>query len=122
MIERRVFSKSPTPNSPGPNPAPGPQPGEEGEIAVSKTLVDAGSGPTPTETFRIEVKNLSGVTASYVVVTDQPSPGLVVVSAEPSAGGSCVDTGQYACTFADIPAHGEATVVVKAKDYGGDSG
>jgi len=116
-----LFSKSPTPSppGPGPNPGPGPQPGENAEISVSKTLVDAGSGPTPTETYRIEVKNNSGVTASDVVVTDQPGPGLAILSVEPGADATCVHLDLYVCTFPTIPAHGEATVIVKAKDYGG---
>ncbi|OJU84337.1 MAG: hypothetical protein BGO11_16470 [Solirubrobacterales bacterium 70-9] len=118
-----LFSKEPTPPAPGPgpepNPGPGPQPGEDAETSVSKTLVDPGTGPTPTETYQISVKNDSGVTASHVVVTDQPGPGLAVTSAEPSAGGSCLKADQYICTFDSIPAHGEATVIVKAKNYGG---
>jgi uncharacterized repeat protein (TIGR01451 family) len=114
-----LFSKAPPPNPPGPEPGPGPQPGEAAEISVSKTLVSTGSGPTPTDTYRITVQNLSGVAASNVVVTDQPGPGLVVVSAEPSAGGTCVEATFWSCTFISIPAHGQATVVVGAKDYGG---
>jgi len=111
------YSRSPSP--PGPEPGPGPQPGEDAEITVAKTLVSTGSGPTPTSVYRIEVRNLSGATASNVVVTDQPGPGLVIVAAEPSAGGTCMRTDLYVCTFASIPAHGEATVMVTAKDYGG---
>lgn len=114
-----LFSKSPPPSPPGPEPGPAAEPGEDAEISVSKTLVDAGSGPTPTGTYRIEVKNLSGVDATNVVVTDQPGPGLVVISVEPSAGGTCIQADLHSCTFASIPAHGEATVTVKAKDYGG---
>ncbi len=110
-----LFSKEPAP----PNPGPGPQPGEDAEVAVTKTLVSAGSGPTPTDVYRIEIKNLSGVTASNVVVTDQPGSGLVVLTAEPSAGGTCLKTGEYVCSFASIPPHGEATVIVTAKVYGG---
>lgn len=112
-----LFSKSPTP--PGPEPGPGPQPGEDAEIVVTKALVSEGSGPVPTDTYKISVMNQSRASASNVVVTDQPGPGLVVVSAEPSAGGTCVHDSQYSCSFASIPAHGEATVTVKAKDYGG---
>jgi uncharacterized repeat protein (TIGR01451 family) len=111
---------SATPPTPPP-PGPGPQPGETAEVAVEKTLVHSGSGPVPTELYRIAVKNLSGVTASHVVVTDQPGPGLVVVSADPSAGGSCLHAAQYECFFDSIPPFGEAIVFVKAKDYGGVS-
>jgi uncharacterized repeat protein (TIGR01451 family) len=113
-----LFSKAPTPEPPG----PGPNPGEDAEIVVSKALVDAGSGPTPTETYRIAVQNVSAFTASHVVVTDQPGPGLAIISVDPSAGGTCVHADQYSCTFDSIPAHGEATVIVKAKNYaGGDT-
>jgi uncharacterized repeat protein (TIGR01451 family) len=114
-----LFTPGPAPQpSPGPAPEPG---GEAAEIAVSKTLVSAGTGPVPTDVYRIEVRNLSGVTASGVVVTDEPGPGLVIVAAEPSAGGSCVQATQYICSFDSIEPHGEATVTVKAKDYGGGS-
>lgn len=118
-----LFSKSPGPNppgpGPGPKPAPGPQPGENADVSVAKTLVSTGSGPTPTSLYRIAIANLSGVTATNVVVTDQPGPGLVVVAVEPSEGGTCLRADRYICTFASIPAHGTATVMVKAKDYGG---
>jgi uncharacterized repeat protein (TIGR01451 family) len=114
-----LFTPTPTtPPAPTP-PAPGPQPGEAAEVAVEKVLVHTGTGPVPTELYRIAVKNLSGVTASHVVVTDQPGPGLVVVSAEPSAGGACLHAAQYECVFDSIPPFGEATVLVKTKDYGG---
>lgn len=103
----------PTPPSVGPGPAPG----ESAEIAVEKTLVKSGSGSVPTDVYLITVRNLSGVTASHVVVTDQPGPGLAIVSAEPSAGGTCLHVGQYECIFDSIPPHGEATVRVKVKDY-----
>ncbi|MBS1879786.1 MAG: DUF11 domain-containing protein [Actinobacteria bacterium] len=109
-----LFTPGPTPTPPGP-PV---EPGETADIAVTKTLISAGSGPTPTKVFRIGVKNLSGVTATNVVVTDEPGPGLVPIRAEPSSG-QCVHTGQYACAFPSIPPHGEATVIVTAKDYGG---
>ena len=79
----------------------------------------SGSGPVPTDLYRIAVKNLSGPTASGVVVTDEPGPGLVIVSAEPSTGGSCLRAAQYECIFESIAPHAEATVIVKAKDYGG---
>jgi uncharacterized repeat protein (TIGR01451 family) len=105
----------PTPTPPGAIPVPG----ESAEIAVQKTLIRSGSGPVPTDVYRIAVKNLSGVTASQVVVTDEPGPGLVVVSAEPSTGGTCLRAAQYECIFESIAPHGEATVLVKAKDYGG---
>ncbi len=95
------------------------QPGEAVEIAVQKTLIRSGSGPVPTDVYRIAVKNLSGTTASDVVVTDEPGSGLVIVSAEPSTGGSCLRAGQYECIFESIAPHAEATVIVKAKDYGG---
>ncbi|MBN9570492.1 MAG: DUF11 domain-containing protein, partial [Alphaproteobacteria bacterium] len=88
---------------------------EDAEIAVSKTLVSTGAGPTPISIYRIAVKNLSGVAATNVVGTDEPGPGLVIISAEPSEGGTCVHTSVYSCTFSSIPAHGEATVIVKAK-------
>jgi uncharacterized repeat protein (TIGR01451 family) len=108
------------PTTPAPTPpAPGPEPGEAAEVEVEKTLLHSGSGPVPTELYRIAVKNLSGVTASHVVVTDQPGPGLVVISADPSAGGACLHAAQYECAFESIPPFGEATVLVKAKDYGG---
>jgi len=113
-----LFSKPP-PNPPGPEPGPGPRPGEGAEIAVSKKLVDPGSGPTPTETYRIAVKNLSGATASDVVVTDQPGPGLTILSVDPGPSGTCIHDDRYTCTFSAIPGHGEATVIVKAKNYGG---
>jgi uncharacterized repeat protein (TIGR01451 family) len=108
----------PTPPNPTP-PGPGPQPGEAVEIAVHKTLIRSGSGPVPTDVYRIEVQNLSGTTASGVVVTDEPGPGLVIVSAETSTGGSCLRAAQYECIFESIAPHAEATVIVKAKDYGG---
>lgn len=116
-----LFSRSPAPNppGPGPKPAPGPQPGEDAEIAVAKTLVSTGTGPTPISTYRISVKNLSGVTATNVVGIDEPGPGLVILSAEPSEGATCIHDVVYSCTFSSIPAHGEATVIVKARDYGG---
>jgi uncharacterized repeat protein (TIGR01451 family) len=115
FVNRFTPSPNPTP------PAPGPQPGEAAELAVEKTLVHSGSGATPTELYRIAVKNLSGVSASGVVVTDQPGPGLVVVSAEPSTGGTCMQAVQYECGFDSIAPFGEATVLVKTKDYGGDT-
>jgi uncharacterized repeat protein (TIGR01451 family) len=113
-----LFTPPTTTSTPTP-PGPGPKPGEAAEITVEKELVHTGSGPVPTELYRISVKNLSGVTASHVVVTDQPGPGLVVVSAKPSAGGACLHAAQYECSFESIPAFGEATVLVKTKDYGG---
>jgi uncharacterized repeat protein (TIGR01451 family) len=114
----------PGPTPPGPTPTTpgsGPTPGEAVEIAVQKTLIRSGSGAVPTDVYRITVKNLSAATASNVVVTDQSGPGLVIVSAKPSAGGSCVRDVQYECGFESIPGFGEATVLVKAKDYGGGS-
>jgi len=116
-----LFTAGPTPGPTPTPPGPGPQPGQAAEIAVEKTLVRSGSGPVPTDLYRITVKNLSGVTASDVVVTDQPGPGLVIVSAKPSAGGSCTHEARYECAFDSIPAFGEATVLVKAKDYGAGS-
>lgn len=110
-----LFASGPAPKPPG----PGPEPGEAAEISVTKTLVKSSGGAVPTSLYRIEVKNLSGVTASSVVVTDEPGPGLVVVAAEPSAGGTCVKDGDYICRFDSIAAHGTATVMVTAKDYGG---
>jgi uncharacterized repeat protein (TIGR01451 family) len=107
------YSAAPAPTPPG----PGPQPGEAVEITVEKTLVHAGSGPVPTDLYRIAVKNHSGVEASNVVVTDQPGPGLVIVSAEPSAGGTCTHASQYECSFDSIAPSAEATVLVKVKDY-----
>ncbi len=107
--------------NPGPTPGPDPRPGESAEISVEKTLVSTGSGPTPTDTYLITVKNTSAVTADHVVVSDEPGPGLVVVSVEPSAGGTCMHDGQYTCVFDSIAPHGQATVLVKAKDYGGGS-
>ncbi len=116
----RAEPKPPEPGpGPGPEPAPGPEPGAAAEIAVSKTLLSTSGGAVPTSVYRIEVKNLSDVSASDVVVTDQPGPGLVIVSAEPSDDGYCVHSGQYACSFPSIDPHGEQTVLVKAKDYGG---
>jgi uncharacterized repeat protein (TIGR01451 family) len=115
-----LFTPAPKPPGPGPNPpAPGPSPGESAEIAVSKTLVSTSAGPTPTSLYRVTVKNLSGVTASDVVVTDQPGPGLVIVKAEPSGGASCIHATQYLCSFPSIAPHGEEAVLVTAKDYGG---
>jgi uncharacterized repeat protein (TIGR01451 family) len=113
------FTAAPAPNPTPTPPGAAPKPGEAAEVAVEKTLVRSGSGPTPTELYRIAIKNLSGVSASGVVVTDQSGPGLVVVSAEPSAGGTCLHADQYECMFDSIPPFGEATVLVKAKDYGG---
>lgn len=111
-----LFSRSPVPNPPGPDP----HPGENAEVLVSKTLVTSGAGPTPTDVYRIAVENQSKVAASNVVVTDEPGPGLVIVRVEPSAGGTCTTiAARHVCTFASIPAHGEATITVRAKNYGG---
>jgi uncharacterized repeat protein (TIGR01451 family) len=116
-----LFAPAPTPTPTPSGLGPGPVPGEAAEVAVEKTLVRSGTGPVPTELYRITARNLSGVAAFDVVVTDQPGPGLVVVAARPSAGGSCIDAGQYECVFDSIPPFGQATVLVKAKDYGGSS-
>lgn len=110
-----LFTPGPAPRPPG----PAPKPGEAAEIAVEKTVVRSSGGPTPTEVFRIDVKNLSSVTATHVVVADQPGPGLVVVSAEAGTGATCLHAGQYLCSFASIPPHGTASVLVTAKDFGG---
>ncbi|HTR75580.1 MAG TPA: DUF11 domain-containing protein [Solirubrobacterales bacterium] len=108
------YTPRPTPEPPG----PGPEPGRSADVAVEKTLIGSTGGAVPVNTYRIDIHNRSDFTATDVSVTDQPGPGLVVVSAEPSGGGSCVQVGDFICTFPSIAPHGTETIIVKAKDYG----
>jgi uncharacterized repeat protein (TIGR01451 family) len=109
------FTKGPVPPPPGPEP----QPGEEAELVIDKELIRSSGGPTPTEVFRITISNPFQVAAANVVVTDQPGPGLAVLSAKPSQG-ECFQATEYACALGTIPAGGKATVIVTARDYSAD--
>lgn len=122
FVNRFIAAPSPDPPRPGPEPPapdPGPKPPDpsaQPDLVVKKKLVRSTDDAVPVQTFRITVTNRSRVTATDVVVTDQPGPGLVIVSAVPSSG-ECFRTPVYGCMLGSLPPGGSAYVIVKVKNY-----
>jgi uncharacterized repeat protein (TIGR01451 family) len=91
------------------------------DLAVTKTASPNSVTPSGTLTYLITVTNNGPNAATSVVVTDTLPAGVVLVSATPSAGGSCGTGNPVVCTFPVLAADTGATVtiVVTAPSSGG---
>jgi uncharacterized repeat protein (TIGR01451 family) len=93
------------------------------DLTLDKRLVRSSSGPIPTLTFRVRVRNSSSVTANRVVVADRLAPGTAYVSADPSQG-LCFTRGTrlLICPLGDLAPGAGATIDVRVQQIDPSAG
>ncbi|MFN8525950.1 MAG: hypothetical protein U0821_22850 [Chloroflexota bacterium] len=84
----------------------------QADVSLTKTASAATVTVGQNVTFTLTAQNAGPAPATNVTVTDALPPGATLVSATPSAGGTCSGSSTVSCVFPTIASGGSATVTL----------
>jgi uncharacterized repeat protein (TIGR01451 family) len=87
----------------------------EADLSIAKTAASPTVHPGGAEIYALAVHNNGPQDATGVIVQDPVPEGLFLLDARPSQGSCVVDADQVECELGDLPAGGQALIVIGAR-------